>query len=26
MYNRVVFDPVTKTSSFKLTLFWKILF
>jgi hypothetical protein len=26
MYNRVVFDPVTKSSAFKLTLFWEILF
>jgi hypothetical protein len=26
MYNRVVFDPVTKTSAFKLTLLWDIVF
>ncbi len=26
MYNRVVFAPVTKTSDFKLTLIWDILF
>jgi len=26
MYNRVVFPTVTKTSSFKLTLVWEILF
>lgn len=26
MYNRVVFDPVTKTDTFKLTLIWDILF
>lgn len=26
MYNRVVFPPVSKTSDFKLTLVWEILF
>lgn len=26
MYNRVVFDPVTKTNAFKLTLVWDVLF
>jgi len=26
MYNRVVFDPVTKTDAFKLTLLWDIVF
>jgi hypothetical protein len=26
MYNRVVFDPVTKTNAFKLTLLWDIVF
>ncbi len=26
MYNRVVFAPVTKTNSFKLTLLWDIVF
>jgi hypothetical protein len=26
MYNRVVFEPVTKTDSFKLTLLWEIVF
>ncbi|UBF27077.1 hypothetical protein K9N68_03650 [Kovacikia minuta CCNUW1] len=26
MYNRVVFEPVTKTSAFKLTLLWDIIF
>ncbi len=26
MYNRVVFPPVNKTSDFKLTLVWEILF
>ncbi len=26
MYNRVVFDPVTKTNAFKLTLLWDIIF
>jgi hypothetical protein len=26
MYNRVVFDPVTKTDAFKLTLIWDIVF
>jgi hypothetical protein len=26
MYNRVVFEPVTKTSAFKLTLLWDIVF
>ena len=26
MYNRVKFPPVTKTSAFKLTLFWEIIF
>ena len=26
MYNRVVFDPVSKTSTFKLTLIWDITF
>ncbi len=26
MYNRVVFEPVTKTNSFKLTLLWDIVF
>ncbi len=26
MYNRVVFEPVTKTSAFRLTLFWEIIF
>jgi hypothetical protein len=26
MYNRVVFDPVTKASTFKLTLIWDIVF
>jgi hypothetical protein len=26
MYNRVVFDPVTKTNTFRLTLIWDILF
>jgi hypothetical protein len=26
MYNRVVFDPVTKTSAFQLTLLWDITF
>ena len=26
MYNRVVFEPVTKTSAFKLTLLWDITF
>ena len=26
MYNRVVFDPVTKTKAFKLTLLWDIIF
>jgi hypothetical protein len=26
MYNRVTFDPLTKTKAFKLTLNWKILF
>jgi hypothetical protein len=26
MYNRVVFDPVTKSNAFKLSLLWEILF
>jgi hypothetical protein len=26
MYNRVVFDAVTKTNAFKLTLLWDITF
>ncbi|MBN1478896.1 hypothetical protein JXA70_01345 [candidate division KSB1 bacterium] len=26
MYNRVVFEPVTKTDAFKLTLIWDIVF
>ncbi|NET38428.1 MAG: hypothetical protein F6K19_41605 [Cyanothece sp. SIO1E1] len=26
MYNRVVFEPVTKTDAFKLTLLWEIVF
>ncbi len=26
MYNRVVFDPVTKTDTFRLTLIWDIVF
>lgn len=26
MYNRVVFDPVTKTNAFQLTLLWDIVF
>lgn len=26
MYNRVVFEPVTKTEAFKLTLLWEIVF
>lgn len=26
LYNRVVFDPVTKADTFKLTLMWDILF
>jgi len=26
MYNRVIFDPVTKTSAFQLTLLWDITF
>lgn len=26
MYNRVIFDPVTKTDAFKLTLLWDIVF
>jgi hypothetical protein len=26
MYNRVVFEPVTKTEAFKLTLLWDIVF
>jgi hypothetical protein len=26
IYNRVVFDPVTKANTFKLTLIWDILF
>ena len=26
MYNRVVFEPVTKTNSFRLTLLWDIVF
>jgi hypothetical protein len=26
MYNRVTFDPVTKTDAFKLTLIWDIVF
>jgi hypothetical protein len=26
MYNRVVFDPVTKTKAFKLTMMWDITF
>lgn len=26
MYNRVVFDPVTKTTAFKLTLVWDVVF
>jgi hypothetical protein len=26
MYNRVVFDPVTKGNTFKLTLIWDIVF
>ena len=26
MYNRVTFDPVVKSSAFKLSLFWEILF
>jgi hypothetical protein len=26
MYNRVVFEPVTKTTAFKLTLLWDIVF
>ena len=26
MYNRVVFDPVTKTNAFKLTLLWDVVF
>lgn len=26
MYNRVVFEPVTKTRAFKLTLLWDIIF
>ena len=26
LYNRVVFDPVTKTDAFKLTLLWDVVF
>jgi hypothetical protein len=26
MYNRVVFDPVTKTNAFKLTVLWDVVF
>ena len=26
MYNRVVFEPITKTNAFKLTLLWDIVF
>jgi len=26
MYNRVVFDPVTKTNAFQLTLLWDVIF
>ena len=26
MYNRVIFDPVTKTDAFKLTLLWDVVF
>jgi hypothetical protein len=26
MYNRVVFEPVTKTNAFKLTLLWRVVF
>jgi hypothetical protein len=26
MYNRVVFEPVTKTDAFKLTLLWDVIF
>ncbi len=26
MYNRVVFEPVTKTNAFKLTLLWDVIF
>jgi hypothetical protein len=26
MYNRVVFEPVTKTDAFRLTLFWDVVF
>lgn len=26
MYNRVVFDPVTKSNAFKLSLLWEVLF
>jgi hypothetical protein len=26
MYNRVVFEPVTKTDAFKLTLLWEVVF
>ena len=26
MYNRVIFDPVTKTGAFQLTLLWDITF
>lgn len=26
MYNRVVFDPITKTNAFQLTLLWDIVF
>ncbi len=26
LYNRVTFDPVTKTNAFKLTLLWEVVF
>jgi hypothetical protein len=26
MYNRVTFDPVTKSNAFKLTLLWEVIF
>jgi hypothetical protein len=26
IYNRIVFDPVTKANTFKLTLIWDIVF
>ena len=26
MYNRVVFEPVTKTNAFRLTLLWDVIF